>query len=513
MKNLTRLLGLVAILMASVPPTLAADTKPDAPDATARDEKSIPEAKTWVTRHKARIGGEIVAYTATAGTMLMKNGKDEPIALFGFTSYARDGSDPRTRPIIFAYNGGPGSASAWLHMGILGPKRTVLRDGDYNTRGPFRTVENEFSILDRADLVMIDPVGTGFSRVVGKGEGKDFWGVDQDIESVSAFIAEYLSQYGRWAAPKFILGESYGGMRTAGLAHHLLTDHQIALNGIILVSPYLDFGSGNAGIRLDVPYVNFLSTYAATAWYHDALPDRPAELQPFLREVEAFAEDVYAPLLYKGARATAEERQRVLAGLERYTGISADYWDKANLRIDEGHFLQELMRNQRKVVGRIDTRYVGGAFNPLGEDMAYDPYGAAIAPAIVATFNDYYRKELEVESDRQYVLSGRLYREWDQRHEQPDGHWKVPYPNTIVDLSRAMTLNPKMKVLVDTGYFDLACPYRTVEYAIEHLDVAPELRNNVQVAYYAAGHMMYVEPGSMKKFKDTLAAFVEANGS
>ena len=491
--------------------TSALDSKAGDAAKPAAAEKATPEAKVWTTKHEIKIGGSVLAYTATAGTMLIKNDKDEPIALFGFTAYVKDGGDPRTRPIMFAYNGGPGSASAWLHMGILGPKRTVLEDLASNTRGPFRTVENEFTILDRADLVMIDPVGTGLSRPVGKGEGKDFWGVDQDIKSVSGFIVRYLGDYGRWAAPKFILGESYGGMRTAGVSWELLTKHNVALNGVILVSPYLDFAGGNAGLNLSDAYVNFLPTYAATAWFHKALANRPAELQPFLREVEAFAQDVYAPALFKGNRLTAAERQTVLAGLARYTGLSTDYWDKANLRIDEGHFLQELMRNKGMVVGRVDTRYAGYSLSPLSETMPYDPYGSAIAPAIVATFNDYYRQELKVESDRPYLLSGNV-TDWDERHAQPDlGGSKVPFANTVVDLGQAMSVNPKMKVLVQTGYFDLACPYRTVEYAIEHLAVAPAVRSNVAIAYYDAGHMMYVHPPSMQKFKKDLAAFVDAN--
>jgi carboxypeptidase C (cathepsin A) len=485
------------------------EARPKADASPAAEARATPEAKVWTTRHEIRIGGGVLAYTATAGTMLIKNDKDEAIALFGFTAYVKDGGDPRTRPIMFAYNGGPGSASAWLHMGILGPKRTVLDDLGANTHGPFRTVDNEFTIIDRTDLVMIDPVGTGLSRPIGKGEAKDFWGVDQDIKSVSDFIVRYLTQYGRWAAPKFILGESYGGMRTAGVSHQLLTRHNVALNGVVLVSPYLDFGSGSAGLSLSDGDVNFLPTYAATAWFHHALANRPAELQPFLREAEAFAQDVYAPVLFKGARATAAERQTVLAGLNRYTGLSTDYWDKANLRIDEGHFLQELMRSKGVVVGRVDTRYTGGTLNALSEATPYDPYGSSIAPAIVATFNDYYRQELKVESDRPYLLSGGV-TEWDDRHAQP-GIGRVPFANTVVDLAQAMTLNPRMKVLVQTGYYDLACPYRTVEYAIEHLAVAPSLRSNVTIAYYDAGHMMYVHPPSMQKFKSDVAAFVDAN--
>lgn len=516
MKRPAALSALVLLLLATVSPAASAAEQTPQPDTTATaarpDEKPVPEAKVWVTKHTTRMGGKSIAYTATAGTLLMKNDEGEPIALFGFTAYVKDESDPRKRPILFAYNGGPGSASAWLHMGILGPKRTLLTDVEHNTRGPFLTVENEFGILDHADLVMLDPVGTGFARPVGKAEGKDFWGVDQDIKSVSDFIVRYLGDYGRWASPKFILGESYGGMRSGGVGYDLLNRHNVALNGMILVSPYLDLGSGWAGLGLDIPYVNFLSTYAATAWYHHALAERPAELQPFLREVEAFAENVYAPVLFKGARASALERQTVLEGLARYTGISAGYWDKANLRMDENHFLQELMRNKGVAIGRVDTRYTGDIVNPLAEVTGYDPYAAAVSAAIVATFNDYYRGELKVESDRPYVLSAGLWKDWDNRHQQPDiDQLKVPYPNTAVDLAYTLQMNPKMKVLVQQGYFDLACPYGTVEYVIDHLDVTPELRGNVSIEYYEAGHMMYVHPPSMAKFKRDLADFIDAS--
>jgi len=508
MKKLNSALTTLLLLLACV----GVHATEPAPAASAKPEDKTPEAKVWTSQHQITIGSVPLSYTATAGTMLMKNSKDEPIALFGFTAYVKNGGD-RSRPIVFAYNGGPGSSSMWLHMGIMGPKRTELADAELNTRGPFHTVDNPFSIIDHADLVMIDPVGTGLSRVVGKGEGKDFWGTDQDIRSVSDFIVKYVTQNNRWAAPKFILGESYGGMRTAGVSFELLTKYNMALNGIILVSPYLDFASGNAGIKIDTPYVNFLPTYASTAWYHHALASRPEQLQPFLREVEAFARDVYAPVLFKGNHASAAERQTVLEGLARYTGISADYWDKANLRMDESHFLQELMRSQGMVIGRIDSRFKGESIKPLSEGTLYDPFSAAVGPAMVATFHDYYRQELKVDSDYDYKISGsELYREWDDRHVQPDsGGARVPSPNTSVDLAYAMNMNPNMKVLVDTGYFDLACPYGTVEFAIDHLDIPAKLRSNISIEYYDAGHMMYVHPASMQKFKKTLAGFIDTN--
>jgi carboxypeptidase C (cathepsin A) len=290
----------------------------------------------------------------------------------------------------------------------------------------------------------------------------------------------------------------------------LLDRHDVALNGVILVSPFMDFVAGNADLPIDVAHVNFMTTYAATAWYHDAVPNRPADLRAFLREAESFARDVYAPVLFKGAKATSAERRAALDGLARYTGVSAAYWDRANLRMDEGRFLQELLRDKGLVVGRIDTRYTGGNISATAESTRYDPYAAAIAPAIVATFNDYYRNELKVESAREYVLSGRVYAQWDNSHRQPDVGQAVPVANTGIDLAHAMVRNPRMKVLVQQGYFDLACPYGTVEYFVDHMHVPPEVRRNVSIEHYEAGHMMYVHPPSMVKFKRDLAAFVDA---
>jgi carboxypeptidase C (cathepsin A) len=516
MKNLGLAAALAALLSLAAPiVSNAADTpsaESDKQDKNDKQEQPIPEPKVWTSRHQIRLGGKAIDYEATTGTLMMKNDKDEPIALFGFTAYVRQGQDQRTRPIVFAYNGGPGSASAWLHMGILGPRRAVIEDLESNTRGPFKLVDNEYSFLDRADLVLIDPVGTGFSRPVGKAEGKQFWGVDNDIRSVSDFIVRYLGDYKRWASPKFILGESYGGIRTGGVSYDLLNRHNVALNGIILVSPYLDYISGTAGLNSDAGDANFMSTYAATAWYHKALNPQPPELLPFLHEVEQWIDTVYLPVLYKGARATPEERREALDGLAKYTGISAQYWDAANLRMDEDHFLQELLRAQGKTVGRIDSRFDADMPNRIGETTAFDPYSSAVAPAIVAAYNDYARNELGVVTDQKYELSARLYRDWDQGHEQPDSNGrKVPYPNVIPDLSYAMTMNPKMKVLVQSGYFDLACPYGTVQAAINHLTIPAELRRNVHIEHYEAGHMMYVHTGSQAKFSDTIKAFIDEN--
>lgn len=480
----------------------------DEADAGAGAAEAAPAPLHVVSEGSVRIDGRTIDYTATAGTLVMKNDDGEPIAHFGYTAYERSGGDAAERPLLFAYNGGPGSASLWLHMGILGPQRTVVEDTAFSTEGPFRRVNNEFSILDKADLVMIDPVGTGFSRAVGDAEGEDFWGVDDDIESVSSFIARYVSEHGRWASPKYLLGESYGGVRSGGVSYTLLTRHSIALNGVILVSPYMDYIAGNAGSKNDLPYVNYLTAYAATAWYHDALAERPQDLRSFLAEAGRFARESYAPVLMKGARATAAERAEVLAGLERFTGISAAYWDRANLRLDEQRFAKELLRDRRKTVGRIDSRFVGDAINHIGEGFSYDPFFPAVGPAFVASFNDYYREELGVKTDLSYVTSAGLYRNWDQRHDQPGGG-SEPVANTAVDLAHAMTQNPHMRVLVQQGYFDLATPFGATQYFIDHMELPPALRDNLSLELYEAGHMMYVHPESMRRFKADLGAFID----
>lgn len=456
------------------------------------------------------IGGKNIQYTATAGTLVMKNEKDEAIAEFGYTAYVQKGMNKSNRPILFAYNGGPGSASFWLHMGILGPVRTVVEDLDFTSTGPFSRVNNEYSILDRADLVMIDPVGTGFSRAIGETKGEAFWGVDQDIASVSDFIARYITDNGRWQSPKYLLGESYGGIRSGGVAHYLMQKHSITLNGVILVSPYMDFSAGNAGIKIDLPQVNYFTTFASTAWYHNALDERPDSLQQFLNEAEAFAVDEYAPLLHKGSQASKKERDSVLAGMQRFTGISADYWDKANLRIDEARFAKELLRERGKLVGRIDSRFTGDSLSGIAESSGYDPFFPSVGPAFTATFNDYYREQLGVTTDRKYITSGKLWRKWDQGHAQPGtGHYgKIPIANTGVDLNHAMIQNPKLRVLVQQGYYDLATPYGATQYFLNHMDLPDNLRANITAQYYEAGHMMYIHPDSMEKFSRTLAEFI-----
>lgn len=502
---------LAAVLIVSIlhfGQALAAEGDGDSKNGT----EEIPEAKTTVTEHQAKVGGRNVKYTVTAGTMLMKNDEGKPHALFGYTAYVSDAADKRNRPLMFAYNGGPGSASLWLHMGVLGPQRAVVTDAGFGPNGPFRRVENEYSIIDEVDLVMMDPVGTGFARPVGEGEGEDFWGVDQDIKSVSEFIVQYVTENGRWASPKYVLGESYGGMRTGGISYYLLANHYLALNGVILVSPFMEMATGFAGLGIDLPHVMYIPTFAATAWYHDALEDKPENLQAFLDEVEEFALNEYAPALLMGRRLSDARRRDILAKLSKYTGLSEEYWDHANLRINEQRFTKELLRDEGETAGRIDSRFTGNTINRIGETATYDPMLIAIGPSYLAAFMDYYRTDLKVEGATDYKVFGGLFQKWDWKHKQPDlGGMQLPFANTSVDLAFAMTQNPGMKVLVQQGYFDLATPYLATEYYMEHLDIADALRGNIEIAYYEAGHMMYVHEPSMLKFKKDLAAFIRGS--
>jgi carboxypeptidase C (cathepsin A) len=470
-----------------------------------------PEAEAVTTQHSVRIDGKTIRYTATAGLALINNDEDEPNGLFGYTAYIRDGvEDTSKRPILFAYNGGPGSASIWLHMGVLGPRRIPVVDTKVTGPAPFGAVNNEFSILDVADLVMMDPVGTGYAKPAGEGTGEDFWGVDQDIEASSQFIARFITDNDRWNSPKFVLGESYGGIRTGGVAYKLLTDYGMGLNGVILVSPFMDAAAARDRFAIDLPHILYLPTLAATAWYHNALSDRPDDLAAFVREVEQFAVNEYAPALMKGAILSAGERASVISKLAAYTGLSEEYWDHSDLRVSHFHFTQELLRDQDVTVGRIDSRFKGRSIDRVGATMQYDPFMSGVAPAFTAGFMHYYTNDLGFKKERDYVVSGGLYTDWDWLHTLPSGQ-KTLITNTAVDLATTMTLYPHMKVLIQQGYFDLATPHFVMRYVVNHMDLDQEQRARIEIAMYEAGHMMYVHPPSLAKYKADLAKFVLEN--
>jgi carboxypeptidase C (cathepsin A) len=472
----------------------------------------VPKAEKSATQHKIVIGGAKISYTATAGTLIVRNAEDLPYASIGYTAYTKnDISDPSHRPITFAYNGGPGSSSIWLHMGALGPRRIVTSDAISTPPPPYNIINNEYSVLDRTDLVMIDPVGTGFSKAVGKAKKKDFWGVDPDIESISRFIRQYITDNGRWNSPKYLLGESYGTTRSAGVVNYLQKKEGMAFNGVILVSMATDlelaFADYIPGNERSLPLT--LPTYTAIAWYHKVLPDPPTELAPILREVRAFALGEYMHALAQGCELPDADRKAIIEKLHRYTGLSSDYLDKANLRVTLPKFTSEILRERRDTVGRLDARFVGVMFDPLGEFSEYDPQDAATTPAFAAAFLDYMHRDLNFGHGQTYVMQAAAGDTWDFRHEIEGGWMTQPVVNTGVDLAHAMGFNPNLRVLVLQGIYDLATPFFATEYMVSHLNLRKDLRTHIEVKYYDAGHMMYIHEPSLKKFKHDVAVFID----
>lgn len=492
------------------PPAVPPADKPE----TSKDAKEgPPKPDLSVTQHSISIGGKAIAYTATAGTLVLRDEKDEPQAQFGFTAYVKKGvDDPRTRPLTFAYNGGPGSSSIWLHMGVLGPRRIDVTDGEVTPPPPYKLIDNAYSILDVTDLVMIDPIGTGFSHAIGKHENKEFWGTDPDISSVSQFIVQYVSDNGRWNSPKFLLGESYGTTRSAGVVDYLWNEKGMAMNGVVLVSVALDLESIFEWPGNERPYAMFVPTYAATAWYHKALPNQPASLEPFLTEVREWSLGPYASALAKGDALTDAERDQIVAKLHQYTGLSEDYIREANLRVKEAQFTHELLHGKRETVGRLDSRFTGFTFDQLAEEAEYDPQSEAITAAYTAAFNDYYRRELKFGSDKTYKVSANVFRDWDFKHRVPGGGgFPLPMANTGPDLAEALGLNPHLHVLVLNGLYDLATPFFATEAMFSHLGLSKEQRARIDMKYYEAGHMMYVHQPSLEQMKKDVAAFITAH--
>jgi carboxypeptidase C (cathepsin A) len=477
---------------------------------TTIDTTIITRADRSVTRHTVKIEGRPVSYTATAGTLILKNDKDEPIALFGFTAYTRDGeADAAKRPVTFAYNGGPGSSSMWLHMGVLGPRRVVVNDPGLTPAPPYRLEDNEHSIIDVTDLVMIDPIGTGLSHPIAKATNKDFWGVDQDIRSISLFIKQYITDNDRWNSPKYLLGESYGTTRSAGIVDYLQSNIGMQMNGVILVSCVLDIHQ--LTFQDDISHIVYLPTYAATAWYHNKLASKPANLEAFLNEVRTFAAGDYASALLKGDQLSASDKEQIIAKLSTYTGLSKDYWAKANLRVSEPAFTQELLREGHETVGRLDSRFKGINQDPLSQFSNDDPQSSQISPPFIAAFMNYYYTELKVNKLYAYHVSayGAEGFKWDWAHAQNGGQGFPVTPNTGVDLASAMSKNPGLKILVLNGYFDLATPFFGTEYTFDHLGLEKKLKSNVTMKYYEAGHMMYIHPASWILFKKNVADFIQ----
>ncbi|MGE5106716.1 MAG: S10 family peptidase [Sphingobacteriales bacterium] len=481
------------------------------PKTGSADSTAIPAAIKSVTKHSAVINGKPISYTATAGALLLKNEKDETVALFGYTAYTKDGeTDASKRPVTFAYNGGPGSASMWLHMGILGPKRVVVNDPENTPPPPYKSEDNPNSIIDITDLVMIDPIGTGISHAVGKSKNKDFWGVDQDIKSVSKFIYQYTNDNDRWNSPKFLLGESYGTTRSGGVVN-ALENMGLTMNGVILVSVVLDYRTLTFQPADDLPYTVYIPGYAATAWYHNKISNKPASLETFLKDARDFALGEYTHALLKGSNLSDAEKESVATKLSAFTGLNKDYLLKAKLRVSPSQFREELLRNEHKVVGRLDSRYKGVSQDLLSEDAEYDPQSTAITGAYTSVFLNYYYNELKVDKNYNYHTSARDGGdfEWDWKHAKSSNARRMAAPpHTGIDLAETMSQNPNLKLLVLNGYYDLATPFFATEYTLDHLGLEPEIRKNVTFKYYPAGHMMYIEPASAGTFKKDVAEFI-----
>lgn len=504
MKILSKSLLLFIISISSIT-VLAQEKKKE-------ENKPIPEGEVSVTKQTARIDGKTINYTVTAGTILLRNGEDEGIALYGFTAYTKDGvTNPATRPVTFAYNGGPGSSSIWLHMGVLGPKRTKISDPNFTSPTQYDLVDNNSSIIDVTDLVMMDPVGTGLSHAVGKAENKDFWGVDQDIRSVGQFVHQYVTENDRWRSPKYLLGESYGTLRNAGVMNYLQESHNMVMNGVIMVSAVFDLRTLVYADGDDISYAMYLPTYAATAWYHDKVDNKPADVYAFIQESRDFAEGDYTTALMKGDKLTDAEREAILPKLQRFTGLSKEYLLRANLRVTEPEFAQELLRAEHKTVGRLDARFVGINQDLLSQGAAFDPQSSAISPAYKATFMDYYYNTLKVNKDLTYHVSAYARKgfNWDWKHQMNGGFFPSSV-NTGVDMAQALSRNPYSKVLVINGIYDLATPFYGVEYSIDHLGLEPEIKKNIIMEYFEAGHMMYTHEPSLVKFKKVVADFINS---
>lgn len=489
---------------------MADETTPKTENEKGKDDEKkvvLTEVAPVVTRHEVAVGERTLAYTATTGMMPLRDAKGEIEAQIFFMAYTLDGPEGGPdRPLTFAFNGGPGSASIWLHMGALGPKRVALNDDGTMPPPPFRLVDNQETWLAETDLVFIDPVGTGFSRAATDELGEKFWNYQGDIESVGEFIRLYLTRNGRWTSPLFLAGESYGTIRASGLAGHLV-DKGIVFSGVLLVSAllsYMTVASGNYG-GLDVPYSVFLPSFTATAWYHKQLPDdlQSRDLRDVLAEVEEWALSGYLAALAKGDELPDHERREVTARLARYTGLSEDYVDGSRLRIHIHRFCKELLRSRRLTVGRLDSRFTGIDELAVTERSDFDPSMTSPTAPFTATFNDYVRNTLGYETDTEYeTLSFKVFEKWQDK-EAGRG-----FLETTGALRKAFARNPYMRVLVNYGYYDLATPYFAIRYNISHMGLEPDWRANVHFAGYESGHMMYLDRPSREQFWDDVSAFL-----
>lgn len=461
------------------------------------------------SRGTVTIDGRTVRYTANVGTLTVRDDYDDPIASIFYAAYVADRKpgEPE-RPLTFLFNGGPGSASMFLHLGSIAPVRIDFPHGPQPLSPPYRIGSNPYSLIDRTDMVFLDMVGAGYSRPLGKAKDADFWSVDSDIDAFARAIRRYLTVHNRWNSPTFLFGESYGTTRASGLAYKLagLNGGGIRLSGVVLLGVNLNHGIYQPGF--DESYVQWLPSFAATAWYHNQLATRPSSIEPWLTQVRTWARERYAAVLAKGHRATDAERREIAREYSAFTGLAERDVLDADLRIDPGAFRKLLLKDRGLTVGRLDSRVIGQDASNLGDVPEYDPAGSFNAGPFGAGINHYLTDRLGYRSDFEYrpniypLLKGR----WDRSHVSPSGN-RMALANTADDLARTMRQNRQLKVLVLNGYYDLATPFFKAEYDIAHMQIDRELQSNIRFEYFGSGHMIYTETGEMPALRNALDRF------
>ncbi|MEO9169553.1 MAG: peptidase S10 [Candidatus Baltobacteraceae bacterium] len=479
--------------------------------APAHKAEPVPPAPAdSITHHVAHVNGQAIAYTARAGMITLRNPKEQITARMFYTAFTKDGANLTNRPVTFFYNGGPGSSTVWLRMGSFAPMRVETSNYKSIPNAPFRLIENNYSLLDKSDLIFVDAPNTGWSRVLGSGEPKDFMGVDQDARAFTQFIQNYISQFARWNSPKFLFGESYGTTRDCVLVN-MLQDAGVQMNGVVLLSSILNFGLGGLGGGQpigggDWSYITYLPSEAATAWFHHKA-GQGMTLQAFLQEVEAFAGGQYLHDLAQGSDLNHSEFEADVSRLHRYLGLPDEYIRNANLRISYPRFQQALMRNQDTLVGRYDGRFTTYDLDMNADRGEWDPSDVGISGAFVALGNQYMRDTLNYKTNMQYrptSYGGLLGARWDFKHDDQD-----PPANVAPDLARAMTTNPHLYVFSGNGYFDFATPFFATQYTLQHLGIAPALQNHITFGFYQSGHMVYLNPSALVAFKSDLARWYD----
>jgi carboxypeptidase C (cathepsin A) len=482
--------------------------RPEKPKKIDSDIATAPvkEARV-VTHHSVTVGGKAISYEATAGTLTIRNDLGKPTASMFYVAYVMDKDQGEHRPVTFFYNGGPGSASLWLHLGSFGPVH-VLTDSPEATHGaPFTLEANNDSLLGKTDMVFLDAIGAGYSRGLGDTKDEKFWGVDTDIDGFARAIMRYLTINDRWNSPKFLFGESYGTTRSAGLVF-ALQRQSVQFNGVTILSSILNYGIRDAGF--DRSFVAYIPTYAAAAWYHGKITPKPADLATFLTEVRAYAGGPYLLALDKGQNLGADEENAVAQRLSAYTGLSVAFLKECHLRVSLGRFRKELLRDQHRSVGRYDSRFLSIDTDDAGETPEIDPSSEYIAGAFVAAFHNYLTTQLNYHSDLEYRLHGiDTYEKWDWHHKPPGAVHPEPVADVALDLAAAMRANPHLRLLSLNGWYDMATPFFETEYDLGHMLLDSSLRDHVQFAYYPSGHMVYLNPDALKQMSADVAHFYD----